>query len=138
LTVRSSVVAVLAAALVPSAAAGGVEAAEVTLRVDVRFDPGIQAREITLSGRIASGVAGELVEVQAKECGANRFYRLIGGTRTVGGGSWLLTNERGGVDLFDIPPNAYSARAGGGTSATSSWSACRSAFGRGGILDSAT
>lgn len=59
------------------------------------------------SGRVPNGAAGELVEVQAKDCGLRRFYRLIGGTRTVAGGSWLLTNERGGVDLFQIPSNAY-------------------------------
>lgn len=91
---------------VPAALAA--EAAdEVTLRVEAQFDPGTQTREIHFSGRVARGAAGELVEVQAKECGLRRFYRLIGGTRTVSGGSWLLTNERGGVDLFQIPPNAY-------------------------------
>lgn len=102
-----AIVAVVVALVVPAVAVTAVSAEEVTLRVDVRFDPGIQAREISFSGRVASGAASEVVELQAKECGVNRFYRLIGGTRTVSGGSWVLTNERGGVDLFSIPPNAY-------------------------------
>jgi hypothetical protein len=45
--------------------------------------------------------------VQAKECGRDRFYRLIAGTRTTSGGSWFLDNESGGVDLCQIPVNAY-------------------------------
>ena len=80
---------------------------EVTLRVEARFDPGTQTREVRFFGRVSNGAAGEVVDLQAKECGLRRFYRLIGGTRTVSGGSWALTNERGGVDLFQIPTNAY-------------------------------
>jgi hypothetical protein len=95
-------------ALAVTAAAFGARLAEaVTLRVDVRFDPGVASREITFAGRVSSGAAGEVVEVQAKECGRNRFYRLIAGSRTVSGGSWVLDNETGGVDMFSIPPNAY-------------------------------
>jgi hypothetical protein len=95
-------------ALVVTAAAFGARLAEaVTLRVDVRFDPGVASREITFAGRVSSGAAGEVVEVQARECGRNRFYRLIAGSRTVSGGSWVLDNEMGGVDMFSIPPNAY-------------------------------
>jgi hypothetical protein len=105
--VKRAISVVVAWPALASAALAAVAADQVTLRVDVRFDPGIQSREIGFSGRVASGAAGELVEVQAKECGRNRFYRLIGGTRTVSGGSWFLDNERGGVDLFTIPANAY-------------------------------
>jgi hypothetical protein len=97
----------LTAAAGPPAAISADTVGEVTLRVDARFDPGTQAREVRFSGRVANGAAGELVEVQAKECGLRRFYRLIAGTRTLSGGSWALTNERGGVDLFVIPVNAY-------------------------------
>jgi hypothetical protein len=94
----------LVCAAVTSAAPG---ADDVTLRVDARFDPGTRTREITFSGRVSTGQAGEVVEVQARECGRDRFYRLIAGTRTTGGGSWALDNETGGVDMFNIPPNAY-------------------------------
>lgn len=86
-------------------AAPGVD--DVTLQVDVRFDPGTRSREITFAGRVSTGRAGEVVEVQAKECGRERFYRLIAGTRTVSGGSWGLDNETGGVDMFHVPANAY-------------------------------
>jgi hypothetical protein len=92
---------------VPAAIAARTGVDEVTLRVEARFDPGTRTRELHIAGRVSNGAAGELVEVQARECGRGRSYRLIGGTRTVSGGSWLLTNERGGVDLFQIPANAY-------------------------------
>ena len=94
----------LGSAAVTLAAPG---ADDVTLQVDVRFDPGTRTREITFSGRVSPGKAGEVVEVQAEECGRDRFYRLIAGTRTTAGGSWALDNETGGVDMFQIPPNAY-------------------------------
>ena len=90
-----------------AAAFGAPTADEVTLQVDARLDPGTRTREIRFAGRVASGTAGELVEIQARECGRDRFYRLIAGTRTVAGGSFALDNETGGVDMFQIPPNAY-------------------------------
>jgi hypothetical protein len=92
------------AALAGAAAASGSRSAdEITFRVDARFDPGIGTRNISFSGRVSSGAAGEVVEIQAKECGRNRFYRLIAGTRTLGGGSFALPNQTG----FGIPQNAY-------------------------------
>jgi hypothetical protein len=81
-------------------------AGRVTLRVHAPFDPGIQARNISFSGRVANGRAGELVELQAKECRRHSFYRLIAGTRTTSGGSWVIDNDRGGVDMFEIPLQA--------------------------------
>jgi hypothetical protein len=90
-----------------SVTAAGLLADQLTLQVDARFDPGTLTREITFAGRVSSGAAGELVEIQARECGRDRFYRLIAGTRTGAGGSFALDNETGGVEMFDIPPNAY-------------------------------
>ena len=96
------------AALAGVAGAVGAEAPRVTIRADVRFDPGTRTREIQLSGAVASGVAGEAVGIEAKECGPRyRFYRLVGGTRTVERGVWQLNTERGGVDFIQLPPNAY-------------------------------
>jgi hypothetical protein len=96
------------AALAGVAGAVGAEAPRVTIRADVRFDPGTRTREIQLSGAVASGAAGETVGIEAKECGPrHRFYRIVGGTRTVERGLWQLSTERGGVDFIQLPPNAY-------------------------------
>jgi hypothetical protein len=107
---RRFVALVLCTVSLTSAAAvalGAPLAEGVTLRVDVRLDRGTMTREIRFEGRVSTGAAGEVVDVQAKECGRNRFYRLIAGTRTLSGGSWALDNETSGVDMFNIPPNAY-------------------------------
>jgi hypothetical protein len=98
----------IAAALAGAGVAVGAEAPRVTIRADVPFDPGTRTREIQLSGTIASGAAGETVGIEARECGPrHRFYRLVGGTRTVERGVWQLNTERGGVDYVQLPPNAY-------------------------------
>ena len=104
---RGSLALVLCAVSLASAAAaasGSRSADEITLRVDAPFDPAVGTRNISFSGRVSSGKAGEVVEIQAKECGRNRFYRLVAGTRTVGGGSFALPNQTGGSNIL---ANAY-------------------------------
>jgi hypothetical protein len=93
-------------ALALAGTAGATAPREVTLRVHAPFDPGIQARNISFSGRVSNGRAGEVVEMQARECRRGSFYRLIAGTRTVRGGFWVIDNNRNGVDIFEIPLQA--------------------------------
>jgi hypothetical protein len=96
------------AALGSVAGAVAADAPRVTIRADVRFDPGTRTRDIQLSGTVASGAAGETVGIEARECGPRyRFYRLVGGTKTIERGVWQLNTERGGVDYIQLPPNAY-------------------------------
>jgi hypothetical protein len=92
--------------------AAAAEAPRVTIRADIRFDPGTRTRDIQLSGTVASGAAGETVEIEARECGPRHgFYRVVGGTRTVERGVWQLNTERGGVDFILLPaPADFRAR----------------------------
>jgi hypothetical protein len=100
--------ALVAAGLVAAAAAVAAEAPRVTIQVRQHIDPGTRTRELDVTGTVSSGAAGEVVEILAKDCGPNhRFYRVVGGARTLPGGSWRLVTERGGVDLSQIPINAY-------------------------------
>jgi hypothetical protein len=102
---RAAVLALAAGALAASAAAS---VPQVTIRVIRSADPGTRTSELNISGTIASGAAGETVDVQAKECGpSHRFYRLVGGATTIEGGGWQLVTTRGGVDLVQLPINAY-------------------------------
>ena len=62
-------------------------------------------RDTTFFGTVAAAGAGELVELQARECGPNhRFWRLVAATRTVSGGSWQIRSDRTG---WILPHNAY-------------------------------
>jgi hypothetical protein len=87
-----------------------VEGPKVTIQVRVTLPPQVPTtlREVDLTGTIASGAAGEIVDVQVKECGPKyRFYRLAGQARTVAGGSWKLVTKRDGIDVLNLPVNAY-------------------------------
>lgn len=87
-----------------------VEGPKVTIQVRVTLPPHapVTMREIEVTGTIASAAANELVDVQVKECGPrNRFYRIAGQARTVAGGSWRLETKRDGIDVLNLPVNAY-------------------------------
>jgi hypothetical protein len=87
-----------------------VEGPKVTIQVRVTLPPQAPTtlREVEVTGTIASGAAGEIVDVQVKECGPRyRFYRLAGQARTVAGGSWKLATKRDGIDVLNLPVNAY-------------------------------
>jgi hypothetical protein len=88
-----------------------VEGPKVTIRVRVYMPPGSTLptfREVEVTGTIASAAAGELVDVQVKECGPSyRFYRLAAQVRTVAGGSWKLVTTRDGIDVLNLPVPAY-------------------------------
>jgi hypothetical protein len=91
--------------LVSPGALAGSTAERVTLRLQTQFDPGTGLRDTTFFGTVASAEAGELVELEARECGPNhRFYRVVAGTRTAAGGSWQIRSDRTG---FVLPFNAY-------------------------------
>ncbi len=60
-------------------------------RVTLRAYPTIlTSGPVTLSGTIDKPVAGEVVDIQAKDCGA-QFFRGLAGTTTKGGGSFSTT-----------------------------------------------
>jgi hypothetical protein len=87
-----------------------VEGPKVTIQVRVTLPPHAPTtlREVEVTGTIASAEAGELVDVQVRECGPRwRFYRLAGQARTVAGGSWKLQTKRDGIDVLNLPVNAY-------------------------------
>jgi hypothetical protein len=91
--------------LATPAALASATAERITLRLQTQFDPGTGLRDTTFSGTVASADAGELVELEARECGPNyRFYRVVAGTRTAAGGSWQIRSDRTG---FVLPFNAY-------------------------------
>jgi hypothetical protein len=88
-----------------------VEGPQVTIRVRTYMPPGATLptfREVEVTGTVASSAAGEVVDVQVKECGPrNRFYRLAAQARTVAGGSWRLATTRDAVDVLNLPIPAY-------------------------------
>jgi hypothetical protein len=87
-----------------------VEGPKVTIQVRVTLPAHAPTtlREVDVTGTIASAAAGEIVDVQVKECGPRyRFYRLAGQARTASGGSWRLETKRDGVDVLNLPVNAY-------------------------------
>jgi hypothetical protein len=88
-----------------------VEGPKVTIRVRVYMPPGATLptfREVEVTGTIASSAAGELVDVQVKECGPRySFYRLAAQVRTVAGGSWRVVTTRDAVDVLNLPVLAY-------------------------------
>lgn len=87
-----------------------VEGPKVTIQVRVTLPPSAPTtlREVEVTGTIASAAANEVVDVQVKECGPrSRFYRLAGQARTVAGGSWRLETTRDGIDVLNLPVNAY-------------------------------
>jgi hypothetical protein len=99
-----------------------VEGPKVTIRVRVYMPPGATLptfREVEVTGTIASSSAGELVDVQVKECGPRySFYRLAAQVRTVAGGSWKVVTTRDGIDVLNLPiPAYYRARWQGNVSA---------------------
>jgi hypothetical protein len=76
--------------LVALAIAGSAVAAEQTLVMSaepkvIGFASGGGA--LTLTGRLTSGRAGELIEIEGKECGSDT-WRLIATDRTIPGGAW--------------------------------------------------
>lgn len=81
--------------------------ADVTIRARLFVNPGTATRELELTGAVASGQAGETVDILAKECGpAYRFYRVVAGVNTSEGGAWrLITNRE--PDYHNLPLNAY-------------------------------
>lgn len=84
-----------------------VEAPQVTIRVRLYRDPGTRTRELDITGTIASGAAGETVDVQLKECGPNyRFYRVVAGATTVEGGGWRFETNAP-PRYISLPINAY-------------------------------
>jgi len=107
--VRVRTSALLAAVVVAGAAASGVAAAvvaaaEVTINARPFFDPGSASRRVELSGTISGTGSGEVVEVEARECGTvNRYFRVIGADRTAAGGSWRFV---AGLDQR-VPLPAY-------------------------------
>lgn len=85
--VKRGLIGVVLAAL---AAAGSALAAERALVMSaeprvIAFASGGPA--LTLSGRLTNGRDGELIEIEAKECGATE-WRLVATDKTAGGGSW--------------------------------------------------
>jgi hypothetical protein len=94
--------ALAAAAATPIATAEIAE--DVTIGVRIRDDPSASARYLEIAGTVGNRAAGERVEVQAKECGFDRFYRLIGAATTVSGGTWRVVT---GVDVPPVPTNSY-------------------------------
>lgn len=105
---RVAALGVAAAAVLATPALATFVAGEVTIRARVFFDQGTMTRKLDVSGTVASTAAGEVVNVEAKECGPyHRFYRVVAGTRTVAGGVWDLDPVRGGVQLYQLPINAY-------------------------------
>ena len=90
--------------------------APVTIEVRTYVNSRTGARTKAFSGRIASGAAGELVELLARECGT-RFDRLVHGTRTRAGGVWEM----------EIPPSdpsgvyAYPGPIGSGAAYRARW-----------------
>ena len=51
---------------------------------------------VTLRGSVGNGRAGEVVEVEAKECGANPpFFRAVASAQTREGGGWTTPNYLG-------------------------------------------
>jgi hypothetical protein len=87
-----------------------VEGPKVTIQVRVTLPAHAPTtlREVDVSGTIAGAAAGEIVDVQVKECGPRyRFYRLAGQARTASGGSWRLETKRDGIDVLNLPVNAY-------------------------------
>jgi hypothetical protein len=78
------------------------------LEVRAPYDPAIAAQNISFTGRVSSGRANEVVEVQAKECRLYSAFRLIAGTRTSEGGLWAINRSMG----FEIPlpPGSFRAR----------------------------
>jgi hypothetical protein len=98
----------LTVAVAAAPALAAFDAGEVTIRVRLFSDPGTRTRELQISGTVANRAAGETVDVQAKDCGPNyRFYRVVAGAKTIQGGTWQLEQTKDGVDLYQLPINAY-------------------------------
>jgi hypothetical protein len=123
---RGWLVALAAATAAPATAFAVALPDDVTIRAQLSTDPGTGTYELDISGTIASNASGETVDVLAKECGpANRHYRLVAGARTAAGGSWVVVTGRGGVDLVQLPINAYFRARWRDISVAPCWFACR-------------
>jgi hypothetical protein len=86
-TRRALAVAVAAVAATAGVAAAAV--ADVTIHARPFVDEGTASRRVELTGTISGTGSGEVVEIQARECGnVTRFFRVIGADRAASGGSW--------------------------------------------------
>jgi hypothetical protein len=83
-------------------------AAEMTITARSYFDPGSASRKVELSGTIGGIGGGEVVEIEARECGTvNQHFRVIGSDRTAAGGSWRFV---AGLDQGVSLPAYFRAR----------------------------
>jgi hypothetical protein len=100
------VVAGVAAASIPARAV--VASADVTIRARAFFDPGSASPKVELSGTIGGTGSGEVVEVEARECGTvSQYFRVIGADRAAAGGSWRYV---AGLDQRVSLPAYFRAR----------------------------
>jgi len=61
--------------------------APVTIAAQVVQSTNTGARMVRLTGQVASGSAGERVDVLVKDC-RSRFFRVVGGAQTTNGGAY--------------------------------------------------
>jgi hypothetical protein len=59
----------------------------ITIAAQVVQNTNTGARMVRLTGQVASGNAGEGVDVLVKDC-RSRFFRVVGGTQTTAGGAY--------------------------------------------------
>lgn len=86
------------------AALAATTAGDVTIRAMTISEPGPYNRhDAALSGTVASGKADETVGVMYRPCG-ERYWSLVGGTRTTEGGSWFYLYK------FFRAPGSFRAR----------------------------
>lgn len=82
-------------------------AADVTIHARAFFDADSASTKVELSGTIGGTGSGEVVDVEARECGTvSRYFRVIGADRAAGG-SWRYV---AGLDQHVSLPAYFRAR----------------------------
>jgi hypothetical protein len=103
--------AVTAVAVAAGVASAGSSQADVTLSLR-QYTNANKVRVLVWYGQVASGAAGEHVEVLARDCGTKQFYR-IAETDTGPGGGWEIQSQNPDPPYGSVrwsPGQAYRAR----------------------------